>query len=224
MSNDITPMTAEPVSLLSPTMRGFSLSERWDGLFDLYTKDDEILVELAPDLQKVEWALLRGHTNYDASSQRISASMFRLLLREFSRMEGRPHDTFGFDHAAREVYADLSETIGSKVLAIFTAHSEEEAQKSAKEACSMFKRALDGMVKSKYPQKARGSGDAIPKEVLAIWTAQGLCHHFRRLPTKSEVRQKLEAIGVTYAAEKSKDVEGKWRDLFGRSGLHDLPN
>jgi hypothetical protein len=224
MNEASTSSKPKSLSLLSPEVQGFLLSQVWRDLFALYTKGDEVRVELSPELRKIEWALLRGHTNYDESSPKISTSLFWLMLREFAREEGLEHSTFGFAHAADAVFANLSESFGAAVLKINTAKNEEDAKEAAKAACAMFKRALDGIVKSKFPQRARGSGDVIPKEVLAIWTAQGLCQHLRRLPTKAEVRQKLEAIGVIYAEGKSKDVEGKWRDLFGRSGLFQLPD
>lgn len=223
MSNQSDPSNDPPFSLLSLESQGFVLLQSWEGLFSLYKKGDEVVAQLATELAKIEWALLRGHTNYDESPPRISSAMFWLMLREFARKEALRHDSFGFEHAAKEVFADLSDTLGPEILRIFTAPSEDQAKEAARTACSMFKRAVDGMVKSKFPQKARGSGDAFPKEVMAIWTARGLCEHLRRLPTKSEVRARLEAIGVTYAVGNSKDVEGKWRDLFGRSGLHLLP-
>ena len=44
-----------------------------------------------------------------------------------------------------------------------------------------------------------------PKVVQAIWHARGLCEHYRRLPTKREVRARLEAIGIDYARSKAPD-------------------
>jgi hypothetical protein len=211
-------------SLLSWEARGYTLVQTWDGLFCLYSKGDEFVAELSPELRKIEWALLRGHTNYDESSPKISESMFWLCVQAFARKEGDGLNIADFEQAAGKVYSDLAETLGVEILRIVTAQSEEEASEAAKTARSMFDRAIAGMVKGRFPKKARGSGDAFPKEVMAIWTAQGLCGHLRRLPTKAEVREKLEMIGVTYAVANSGDVEGKWRDLFGRSGLYNLPD
>lgn len=223
MSNEPNPTNDQPLSLLSWEARGFVRLQSWAGLFTLHARGDEVAAELAPELRKIEWALLRSHTNYDESSPKISASMLWLLVQAFARQEGESLDTFGFEHAAREVNANLAETLGVEALKILQAKNEEQAQKAAQAACSMFSRAMEGMVRSKFPKRARGSGDAFPKEVVAIWTATGLCERLRRLPTKSEVRERLEVIGVTYAVGNSNDVEGKWRDLFGRSGLYRLP-
>ena len=210
-------------SLLSREASGFVLVQSWHGLFKLYSKGDEFVAELSPELRKLEWALLRGHTNHDESSPKISESMFWLCVQAFARQEGDGLNIADFELAAGKVYSNLAETLGVEILRIIAAQSEEEALKAAKTARSMFDRALAGMVKGRFPKRARGSGDAFPKEVMAIWTAEGLCGHLRRLPTKAEVREKLEMICVTYAVANSGDVEGKWRDLFGRSGLYSLP-
>ena len=223
MSNKPTASSNRSLSLLSLESRGFVLLQSWAGLFNLYVRGNEVIAELAPELRKIEWALFRGHTNYDESSPKISESMFLLCVQAFARQEEERLNAPDFERVAGKVCSSLAETLGVEVLKIITARTEDQAQKALKAACSMFNRALEGMVRGKFPKKARGSGDAFPKEVLAIWTATTLCEHLRRLPTKAEVRERLEAIGVTYAAGNSKDVEAKWRDLFGRSGLYRLP-
>ena len=89
---------------------------------------------------------------------------------------------------------------------------------------ALLRRTLRRMMKVAFPWdgKAKGSGDAFPKELMAIWHAKGLCGHLRRLPTKTEVQERLEAINVRY--KKSKGLKGKWRDMFDRAGLSKLPD
>ena len=83
---------------------------------------------------------------------------------------------------------------------------------------------LRRMTKVAFPwdSRAKGSGGAFPKELLAIWHAKMLCGHLRRLPTKTEVRQRLEAIGVSY--KKDKNEKKNWEKLFLKAGLDDLPD
>src|SRR5262249_40513261 len=103
------------------------------------------------------------------------------------------------------------------------AEEKGKAESAATELSALFNRGVSGLVRLNFPEAARGSGDVFPKEVSAIRCAKILCEHFRRLPTKAEVRTILEHCGVRYS-KKSKGFEGNWRGLFDRAGLNSLPD
>jgi hypothetical protein len=101
---------------------------------------------------------------------------------------------------------------------------QRRAEQATNDLRAVFKRACEGMIASAFHarKRARGSGDAQPKELLAIRCTRMLYGHLRQLPTKTEVRLKLIAIGVRY--RKDKNENGKWDRLFEMAGLGDLPD
>ena len=105
---------------------------------------------------------------------------------------------------------------------LLAAKTSERAELAEARVVSFVKRAAGGLVRINYPKPAKGSGDVVSKKLLAIWQARALCERLRRLPTKQEVCESLEAIGVSYA--RSKDAPEKWRDLFLHAGLSSLPD
>jgi hypothetical protein len=88
---------------------------------------------------------------------------------------------------------------------------------------ALLRRTLRRMTKAAFPwdSRANGSGDVLPKELLAIWHAKALCGHLRQLPTKTVVRERLVAIGVKYYG---KNQRRDWQEMFDRAGLSELPD
>ena len=211
-----------PSSLLDPRGSGWKLKMAWPGLFRLYVKGEEAMAELSTELQAIENNLSRGHSRDDKDAPKLERALFLLALFALGKREGDNCSSFGFDSFRKLIVEDLSDTLGSLTLRLLSEKTHRTAELAKTNVVSLVKRAASGLIRIKYPGAARGSGDLVPKEILAIWHARGLCEHFRRLPTKREVRARLEIIGITYG--KTKDLAGKWRSLFSRAGLATLPD
>jgi hypothetical protein len=207
-------------SLLDPRTHSWKLTESWPTLFDLYVKNGEARVDLSPELQSIENALWRGHSVDDHDVAILERSLFKSCVINRGVKDG-VGNSFGFGHLRQDVGNDVAISLGPTVEKILTASTPEQAELAAEGAINLLKRAFGGVVHTKFPSATRGNTSLIPKAVLAIWHARLLCERFRRLPTKAEVRQALEAIGISYA--RSKDPKGRWEDLFIRAGLSDLP-
>jgi hypothetical protein len=213
-------------SLVDPRSHGWILEQSWPELFDLYVKDGEAQAVLAPELNARRNALTRGHSVDDGDVAAIETALYYSCLVHMG-MEGgagerSAGDSVGFDYWRREIGNDVAATLGPIVKEIFTAKTSHQADLAANGLINLVKRAARGVVRIKFPGATRGNSWRVPKAVTAIWVARQLCEKHRRLPTKTEVRQRLEAIGVCYA--RSNDSEAKWRQLFATAGLGDLPD
>jgi hypothetical protein len=208
-------------SLLSMEAEGFTVAQHWPRLFTLYARGKEWRAELCFDLHEVERALVRNRPLDDETAPPLEASFFNVLrVQEALKMKRWPE---GFDDIAGSVGFSMARAIGPSLLRLWCANNEPEAKQAADELCAVFNRAVSGMVRMKFPKRARGSGDQRPKPLLAIWIARGLCETLRRLPTKAEVRSELGVVGVTFS-KRTKDAEGRWRELFYCAGLARLPD
>jgi hypothetical protein len=208
-------------SLVDPRSHGWILEQSWPGLFDLYVKDGEADAVLAPELNGRVSALTRGHSVDDGDVLAIERALYLSCLIHMG-MEDGAGDSPGFDYFRREIGNDVAAALGPIVKEIFAAKTSHQADLAADGLINLMKRAARGVVRMKFPGATRGNSWRVAKAPLAIWIARGLCEKHRRLPTKAEVRQRLEAIGMGYA--RSNDFEAKWRALFVLAGLGDLPD
>ena len=214
--------SAATLTLLSPESHGWKLDGDWPGLFKLYIRGSESMAELAPELQRAVNMRERGHSLTDVSAEHGSRALSILALGALHAREGGDFKSFGWRDMAETVFRELVDSVGPLVAKILTSKREEQCSNAATDVAALFKRIADGLVRTKFPRAARGSGDAVDKATLAIWYAQLLCEYHRRLPTKREVRTQLEMIGVGFG--KTKDLDGKWSDVFSRAQLSSLPD
>jgi hypothetical protein len=206
------------VSLLDPRLHGWKVENVWPGLFTLYVRGSEARADCGPELQGILIRKQRGHRTEDDSAPKIEGALYMLAVGALAE----DRSSFGWRDIEAMVYRNLVETLGRQALKVYSAQTESQAEIAATELLAVFKRAASGLVRVKFPQKAVGSGEVFAKEMIAIWHARMLCEHFRRLPSKQEVRERLELIGVTFSV-RSKGVEGNWESLFDRAGLSGLP-
>ena len=209
-------------SLLDPRGDGWVLEKWWPGLFDLYTRDGEVRVELSTELGFRKAAFLHGNNPDDIDAMKIRRALFKSAVICQGIKEGTD-ESFGLQHFRKQVADEIARTLGAIVIEIWSSKNPYQAEEKVNGAINLMKRAMDAFVRTKFPGRGRGNRfcDA-PKAALAIECARYLCAKHRRLPTKREVRSKLENDGVGYA--RSKDRNGKWADLFIRAGLADLPD
>jgi hypothetical protein len=209
--------SAATLTLLSPELHGWKLDGDWPGLFKLYIRGSESMAELAPELQRTVNMRESGHSLTDVSAEHGSRALYILAIGAMTANEEG-----SLKWMAETVFRDLVDSVGPLVLKILTSEREEQCSNAATDVAALFKRIADGLVRTKFPRAARGSGDAVDKATLAIFEARLLCEYHRRLPTKREVRTRLEMIGVGFG--KTKDLDGKWSDVFSRAQLSGLPD
>jgi hypothetical protein len=209
-------------SLLDPRTHGWKLEQSWPGLFDLYIKDGETCARLHPELNDRVNRFQRGHTLTDTAVPILERLLFIAALFAHEKKLGNDCSSFGFESLRKQIAQDAIEVLGPSALEIISASSYEKAELGADRLAATLRRAGSGIARQKFSVPSRGTGEVVCKELLAIWTAQGLCAHLRRLPTKREVRERLEAIGIRFAAT-SKGINARWSALFVRAGLGNLP-
>lgn len=197
----------------------------WPGLFDLYCVDGKYWAALSRELGRIYTATRRGHAKDDKTIIRLEQAL-ELLGMAYNADQGIADD--GWSSAAWKllgdsILTDLTATLGRSLWRLHAAKSEREASKEADKLSAFLVKATNGLWKARFPQ-ARGSnkGSKIPRETLAIQAAKELCEAKHRLPSKLEVRQKLESDGLKYA--ENKDLTARWREFLNRAGLNGLPD
>jgi hypothetical protein len=212
-------------SLLDRRTHGWTVSEQWPDLFTLWARGDEVAVDLSPELQAIENALMRGHHIHGSKELiKLSSALFQLAVLKMARRDASTKLQPGtFEGMSVEIVRALLDAgLGEFVLDIIAAKTRREIDMAEASLVNLVKISVRGLVRLKFPSKAFGSGDPIPKELLAIWTARMLCERFKRLPAKRELRHELEALGIAY--NKPRYPDGPWRTLFARAGLSSLPD
>ena len=206
----------EPVnlpSLLSPELDGWEVVESFPRLFVLYQRGIEYRADLSAELALRDARYKKGQQDtkdYDSIMQ-LQRGLFLLVIGVEAKKEA-------FE---RQLLSDLSETIGTRLHEVWFNASKPSSQNQAVDLKSLFSKAIDGLMRLKFPENAKGSGAKSSKERIAIAFARELCERLRRHPTKSEVRSLMEKDGHGYVAERGRENQ-KWKDLFGRSGLDSL--
>lgn len=205
-------------SLLSRETNGWKLVSSWPALFALYDRDGEVEADLSSELQGIVNTLTRGHSPGDADAPKLERA---LVLTALMSMEGEGAKGSPFDPVARTAANDLADTLGAAVLQIISAKERHTAELRASECLSLCKRAIDGIARMKFPNKARGSGENICKAVRAIYAAKHLCQLTRTLPSKADVVMMLDPERTAFG--RTKDWWGKWRIHLIKAGLEGLP-
>jgi hypothetical protein len=208
-------------SLLDPRLHGWKVKKKWPGLFTLWAKGKQVRADLAPRLAGIESRLHHGfHDNSGYMMWVVDALLWLAVLEGIESDASAKLQPGTFEGISKDIVRDLLNAgMGKYALEIRKGKTKRLAAMAASNLTNLVKSSAQGLVRSNFPSKR---GDVFPKERLAIWNARGLCEYFQRLPTKREVRERLEAIGVTY--EKSTDPNGRWRELFARAGLSSLPD
>jgi hypothetical protein len=207
-------------NLLDLRNHGWVLEQSWPKLFNLYTRDGEARVELSPELSAIETAHLQGYSVGDKGAASIKGALaMSAMLHQV--MEDGDYGSSDFHHAKKLVSDRFVSEFGGIIRELLKSETSDEAKGNALAATNLMRRATAALVRAKFPKKGRGNPGVLPKALLILWHARGLCEHYRRLPTKREIRARLEAVGINYA--RSKDPDLRWAELFASAGLASLP-
>ena len=113
----------------------------------------------------------------------------------------------------------LRETLGKAIVEVMQARDVECAIDSC---AAMFRAALrsvavaSGALLDKHSQRRRK-----PKpEVVAILEGERIFRETGERPSKSKIRAAMESQGIVF---KGKNAASRWREIFARAGLQNLP-
>lgn len=209
---------SDPLEIF-PFMGGWKLTTEWNGLFKLYVREGEARAALSAELSQIRSQHFAGHTTEKFAETRVLEDAITRL-----GVAVVVYETFGKQPSAEEaknIVEAMVPTIGKYAGKMLVAQNKIQMENASYELSNLFKRVVEGIEKSRFPSKAHGSGEKVAKQVAAIDVSQKLCGELQRLPTKAEVREKLEANGIKYRHDIN--IETKWRSLFDRAGLSGLP-
>lgn len=199
-----------------PKALNCELIKSWEGLFSLYRYSDIYFALPCPKIASIHAQKIKGQD--PVGLEQISIFQRALLLLELRSSLGRP-----FDNSQDEsIVADMVDTLGVMLVEASNSKTREGGLNKADDIKNFFSRAIDGWLKIRFPSRMKHSGSLISKESIAIDYACRLCASRQRLPRKNEIRFLMENTGYGYRLDKSKGVDGKWRDLFTRCGLDQL--
>ena len=202
-------------SLLAEDSHDLVVVNDWDGLFRLYRRGDDYFAEMSDPLWEIYSRFRKGGNKkgHDSTSK-LQGAFFKLLLR---KVIGKP--LRAMDQSA---IVSLALVIGTGMANAWFCDSKERSEIIAEELKNEFAKAIEGIMRLKYPPDlVKSSGAKIAKERVAIETALELCGNIRRLPTKSEVRFAMEDKGHGYVNDRGR-ATSRWKDLFERCGLEAL--
>jgi len=202
-------------SKFAPLHRGWKLHCHYHGLFYVFTARGKWLVELDSRLALIDERFRRGHKTKEDLNE--TAIMVNALWYTAAAAQELNHRDNGL---ALEIAGEsMAKAIGKPLIDAFRASNESRAGIEIDNLKQLFNKALDGLMRLKYPGKAVGSGKAIAEERIVILCARELCEKFKRLPTQREVREAMMQMGYGPQEGKSKGIKGRWKDLFRRSGF-----
>jgi hypothetical protein len=209
------PQPVKSPNLLSPELYGWELVESFPKLFLLYRRGIEYRADLSDELAFLDTRFKKGQqvTKDYGSIMKLQRGLFFLMVRKEAQKVGEVLED--------QLLADFIETIGTRLHEAWHNASEPGSKNQADNIKNLFSTAIDGLMRLKFPEKARCSGANHPKERIAIAYARELCERIGRHPTKSEVRSMMENDGHGYVVLRGRE-EQKWRDFFLRSGLEGL--
>jgi hypothetical protein len=203
------------LNLLSPERYGWGIVESLPGLFVLYRRGVEYRAVLSEGLALLDARFKKGQQStkdYDAV-MKLQRGLFYLIVQK--EAEHLSDDLRG------QFLADFVDTIGTRLHAAWHNSSQPQSKIQADNIKNLFAKALDGLMRLKFPERAKSSGANQSKERIAIAYARELCEWFGRHPTKTEVRSKMEEHGLGYVVSRGREKQ-KWKDLFARCGLEGL--
>ena len=214
---------------------GWKPLKSWDGLFSLFRKGNGFVAEMSDRLVAIHSKYRKANTQEVKNKAGIGNEELEKLQRALFLLNLRKRKVISCGEMDAIILSDLTESIGAMMseawhyipkklegaVSLQASSSDSGSLNRAEELKRFFSRAVDGLMKLKYPTRAKSSGADVAKEVLAIEQAKLLCGNLCRLPTKSEVRFAMEEQGHRYSDERSR-AASNWKNLFKRCGLEAL--
>jgi hypothetical protein len=224
VSKTATNVSNKNLTLLSPEVSGWVKIQEWPKLFVLYRCGKKIRAELQPELADTEKRLESGHSENDFTADKLSRAFGHLAFLQLA--EKAEHiikaDSPALMEFRRCAIQLLTEALGEHAEKMFFSPKVTTAENAVMDLVALVKRSGEGILKRRF-NPVRGRGTSISLALLAIWHAKAQCERHGRLASKAEIQECLSAIGLGFS-EKCKDTKGRWREVFDRAGLSDLPD
>ena len=143
----------------------------------------------------------------------------------FSKDEyGKAPPLFGIEgRGGTSVACRIAHTIGNSVLSLHDA-SPDQLDGAIEDCAALFKNALRAYVTYsglRPDGRIEGIGSNPPREAQLVLEGERIFLETLSRPTKPAIRKALESKGFRF---KGKDQAGKWRDVFNKAGLGNLPD
>lgn len=200
--------------LISEGERVFALVKVLPGNFGIYKNGEDTMVVAASRLNSLASRAQKNRNNpFEEERKYIYAESAVSIAGLLCKLGSGG----GEDIIKRAIGDKLTLAIGEDVLRLKNATSELKADVIIGEILGTFEIALNGIKRLSFPAKVRGSREKTHRVILAQQAAADFCRDHYRMPSIKELREKLEAQGITYAG---KGVGWKWRELFeDKAGL-----
>ena len=203
-------------------MQGWRLKRSWPRLFNLYTKGKNVRVELSHELNLVRLRIKRNLFPTEEDCVTFATALWILTMLAEGKKAGHQTDSFGFVDMMNQAIDAIASTLSPHVFAVLTAKKESSAESARDEAVGLMRRTMNSLIRDKFPTEPRAAKDGVSREWLALFSARDLVYELGRLPTKSEVRERLNLLGIDFST-KSRSYEADWAGVFKRAGLESLP-
>ena len=213
-----------PKSLLSPLdyppgfdKDGRHLLKRCQefALYELYEPGGGQVLETAPEIERALWrGLFRINDSWERKrrDERIAWAVALKKLNSFT-----VHCYQRGDSGAVPVARELAATIGAAIGKVLSSKDPETA---AQRCGVMLRDAVRAVVRDAGCMQDKRTNKLIPAVAVLIWEAQGMFQHTKKRPRKSQLRQRMGAIGYGFSGP---TAAARWRELFLRAGLANLP-
>jgi hypothetical protein len=210
------------ISLLSPELEGWRLKQQWPRLFSLYVKGKSVRVELSHELNLVKLRIERNLFPSEVKCIAFAKALWILTMLAEGKKAGLQTDSFGFADIKNQAIDALASTLTPHVFAVLSAEKESAAENARDEAVGLMRRTMNSLIRDRFPTAPRAAKDGVSKEWLALFSARDLVYELRRLPTKTEVMERLNQLGVEFS-KNSRSYKKDWADVFLRAGVESLP-
>lgn len=214
--------TGRSISLLSPELEGWRLKREWPRLFRLYTKGKNVRVELSHELNLVKLRIKRNLFPTEGECITFAKALWIFAALAEAKKNGLQTDSFGFADLKNQAIEAFASTFSPIVFAVLSAKKESAAENARDKAVGLMRRTMNSLIRDRFPTAPRASKDGVSKEWLALFLARDLVYELRRLPTKAEVMERLNRLGIAFS-ENSRSYKKDWADVFMRAGLESLP-
>lgn len=181
-------------------------------LVEMYEIGGKVILETS---DKIETALMQALFRINSAfekgdtGKRIQWAMALRKLHLFT--------TLGRDRGYMPIALGLAATLGEEVDDVLKSTSPEDA---AEKAGRKFTNAILALARQAGKIEDKRSSKAVSAEAVLIWEAQGNFQYYRKRPTKSDLRRRLELIGFDI---KGNDIKRRWEERFRAAALDKLP-
>lgn len=175
-------------------------------LYEMYKPDGPLRTEYSRPVRAALSRALFGINDADGREGRLELASALERLAAYARNT----DCGVFSEGCAVVGRELGLTLGKMLAAAFDAPDHD---RRINQCVVAFKGALRAIGTGRFTSK--------PRLAFLIWHAETIFRSTGLRPTKLQLRTTLENCGIRYHRS---DARAKWRELFEKAGLANLPS